>query len=281
MSAMHVDFAKCAMERAEQIDWAHRLFCSATDEDSFSSHHSFSSWSSSNLSEERGVLRPLLETEIHTLEQQCRCRSSDWSKLRLMLPEQHVGEDHSVHLQRLVTDTFFEGTCVLILSKTEKIESNKNQSTTSTWNKLPLGIHSCSVIFNCVVYLHSARVHRCTLMENTVVGADAVVTNCGSITCNNNSNELLISSSHQLLELTVGPESGGGRPMRLTPEATMLDVSRQLRSVTADPPTPPSKHWNRNLTIIGKNCIVRDTSTIDAVYLHPTASIVASSSVQD
>jgi len=319
MPELHADFSKCSAERTQQLKWAHQLFLRASasgaaiassDEKGTSlaglfgsTEHRAETTTYSTCSSST-ILRPLLDSEIRVLTQVCRCRSSDWSKLRLVLAgttndekQQHqMAKDQSKHLQRLVTDTCFEGTCVLILSADDdRKDMNEPQSSSSSssssadassWNHLPLGIHNCSVVANSIVHLSTARVHRCTLMENTVVGRNALVANCGSLTCRNDPNGPFVA-------VTVGPESAGGRPLRLAPEATMLDVSRQLqqqqqqRSDTAavaektardDPKN--KKHWRRNMNMIGAHCIVRETPTVDTVFLHATASIEAASSVQ-
>ena len=279
--ARHPDFTKCATERDRQLDWAHRLFAEGEE-----TLHSTTRTSAAPFECRRGgrrtsVLRPLLESEIAALEQSCRCRSSDWSKLRLLLvlvdDKNDELLDQSKQLRKLVTDTCFEGRCILILSSSENQETKKQQQESpSSSSRLPIGIHGCSVIANSILHLDTARVHRCTLVENAVIGEHAVVANCGSICC--------ATHPPQTFELTVGPESGGGRPLRLAPEATMVDVGRQLRGRAVDEDnsaaTARQQHWRRNWTFVGAHCVVQDTSTVDTVHLHAHATIQACSSVQ-
>jgi len=295
--ARHPDFAKCATERDQQLDWAHRLFAEGETAHSTATSSVVGAFFECRRGGRRtrtSVLRPLLESEIVALEQFCRCRSSDWSKLRLLLVlgddknyneknDDSITPDQSTQLRKLITDTCFEGTCILILSssenqKTKQQQQQESSSSSSSSSRLPIGIHGCSVIANCILHLDTARVHRCTLVENAVIGEHVVVANCGSLCCTHS------SQKQTLLELTVGPESGGGRPLRLAPEATMVDVGRQLRyrAVDEDTSATPArqKHWRRNWTFVGAHCVVQDTSTVDTVHLHAHATIQACSSVQ-
>lgn len=298
----HQDFMKCSMERIQQLDEAHRLFCTAEEIRHGASttrstcHNNAINYFYHN---NQGILRSLLESEITTLVQQCHCRSSDWSKICLLLifSTTEKKEKPSVRstirtatttttpmddrLQLLVSDCCFEGTCILIMQLTVNLCSSTTSSDTtvydiktnsSFWKDLPYGIHNCSSISNSILSIDTARVHRCTVIENTLIDECSELTNCGRIGCT----QQRLTSLH----ISVGPESGGERQLNLTPESTMPDIGHQLSTMSHQSDLRNTKQWRRNLTIIGRKCTIRDSSTIDTVYLHEAAIIQAVSLVQ-
>lgn len=272
------------------------------------------------------ILRPLSDTEISTLQSSvCRCRSTDWSLHRLLLPTtsttMNCARDQSLRLQKLVSNTCFEGTVVFFLlqhyfnntgtptnqrnggsSKTETNTANSS-STGNTFQQqlqlLPLGIHNCAVISNSIVHMDSARVHDCTSIAQAYISPHAIVSRCGCIcVTQQQSNHPCVwgkSNDNKHWEVRVGPESGGGRSVRLTPESTMKDVGRQLivgTNNTTEPTTTTTSDAQNSQRYAGKRnvvrfneigcfCVVRDTATIDTLYLHSHASIVGATRVQN
>ena len=169
------------------------------------------------------TLRRLFESEVRTLSTVCRCRSADWSKVRLVLPTEKQGADQSSVLLRQVSDTYLEGTVVLMDVGDHQQELNKVTS------RLPVGIHSNAVISSSMVFLN-ARVHRNTCVANSYIGSQAVVIHNGTISFDSD-------SSFETLSLTVGPESGGGRQLLVRPEERLPAVVDQMASCQ-----PAEKH---------------------------------------
>jgi carbonic anhydrase/acetyltransferase-like protein (isoleucine patch superfamily) len=292
---VHKDFSECAVERATKIEWSSRLFRlaqqSSVGRAAVSSAHAVF-----GMNEETPpcILRPLLQTEITALQTVCRCRSNDWSKLRLLLLLQHHNStadgavaEQSEQLKVLVSDTTFDGTVVLILAST----SNHHASPTKTGRKhendwvhpIPAGIHGCLLFANSMIHMDTARVHRCSVIEYTYVDAHATVLNCGRISSSNCccSSSTTITVEPLLfqpsLHIAVGPESGGGRHLQLTPESTMIQVGQQLLAQNTVPLAKKENHACFN--VIGSRSIVRDTATVDTVYLHPGSFVEAATVV--
>ena len=231
-------------------------------------------------------MRGLYESEIKTLLA-CRCRSQDWTKHRLVIPTEQHRLDLSSVLQRLVTDTALEDTVVLIWQGESSspppqqqqplnISSLKNglsEKKKPWWEKLPPGLHGNLMVSNTIVYLN-ARVHRNTCIENSFIAPEALILNCGSITCDNNFAELMNQHS-----ITVGAESGGGRTLTLSLESTMLDVTSQLTNKHRQDGVPDNSIFP-TMNVFDRHVIVRETPTIRSVYLHHHASIEGASEVE-
>jgi hypothetical protein len=111
-------------------------------------------------------------------------------------------------------------------------------------------------------------------MSKTFVGADTVVMNCGEILGPANDDEYYNCGK---LELAVGAESGGGRELVVTPEATMIDITRQLQEPLSSTPPPSSLKFN----VISRGSTIRNTDTIRNVYLYPSSSIEGACSVEN
>lgn len=261
---LHQDFSDNATLRANQMEWSSQLsqLAVSNESDTVATYGIAAPC----------TLRPLLLTEIMTLQTTCRCRSSDWSKLRLLF---HDGvQDQSERLEVLVSDSAFEGTVVLILIHTKPPQSLATEG--DDWVvTIPVGIHGCAVVANSMIHIDSARVHRCTVISDTYVDAYAVALNCGRICC----------SSSFLLEpftrITVGPESGGGRTLQLTPESTMIEVGQELLTSRTQAVVLAKKQHLSCFNMIGSHCIVRDTATLDTIYLHPGSCIESASLVRN
>lgn len=258
MHVLHKDFAACAAERAALLERSSRLFAVASA--------LFCASETANVA--AGVVRPLYATEIRLLQTICRCRSNDWSKIRLLLPQKNHDIDQSERLAHLVSDTAFHGVVVLVLLGS----APPPQAETEAWvDEISAGIHGCAVIANCMIHIDTARVHRCGVIAKTYIDAHSIVWNCGRVTCS--------GAVFQRLFAKVGPESGGGRLLQLLPEATMMDAGDQLRLPRAVP-TEQTTTTRASFNVIGSQCVVRDTPTLDTVFLHPGSLIEAASSVQ-
>lgn len=229
------------------------------------------------------VLRRLTSEEIDTLRRACRCQSKDWSKVHLLLPRQVQRLDQSEALETLVSDNRFDGTIILDMTDNlpygdddadaDDADAEARTQSTSEWYRLPPGIHSNLMVCDSIIKVKSCRVYRNALISNTHVGFNAVVIQCGRISTTSSE-----GIAYGRLSISVGAESGGGRKLELTSEHTMIDVCRQLRSSgpSALPSLPSS---TVPLNIIGEGCIVRDTPTIQNIFLHIHSSIEAATSV--
>jgi hypothetical protein len=191
--------------------------------------------------------------------------------VKLLASNEH--EDRSRLLVSLVSDTTFQGTVVLVLEREAEIAASPPATNAPLGNALPRGIHRCTVVADSIISIQTACIHDCTYISRCYIQPEAVLVKCGSITYNSK------SVDDYTLSFTVGPETGGGRTLTLPPEATMVDVGRQLVApAEAKPPSQVSEGDGFN--VIGRHAIIRDTPTVEAVYLHQGASIEAASSVK-
>lgn len=224
-------------------------------------------------------LRRLYPTEIETLQNHCACTCSDWSKTFLLLSTPGQATlDQSQNLRRLVTRNHFEGTVVLGVGGGDAPPPNKKNPLA----KLPIGIHNNALIGpNAIVSSQSWVTHN-TLVRDTLLFPGCVLAKCGSVTASKKDQWLHKDAQ---LELTVGAESGGGRDLLVQPEADMMDVCQQLTGRKTNQakklPAPSTKNEVvvPNVNVISPHCIVRDTPTLQGIYLEPNASIQAASSV--
>jgi Domain of unknown function (DUF4954) len=212
-------------------------------------------------------------------------------------------------LRRFVTHTTFAGRVVLMLEPhhlQDNINSNNsasastsdatttapgssNSSTTGCWtHALPRGIHHNGVICDSILSVNKSWIWHNTIISNAYIASKAVVLRCGVIrtTGTTSSSSSSNNSIHEEppLALTVGPESGGGRPLLLSAQATMIDVQEQLQfqhlqqqqSLDIDDANSSSIFdWN----VIGPNAVLRDTATVESVYMHPTSIIEGAATV--
>eukprot|EP00980_Cylindrotheca_fusiformis_P009723 scaffold2149_cov187-Cylindrotheca_fusiformis.AAC.1 len=218
---------------------------------------------------DRQVLRPLSVLEIDTLENACRCASLNWSLLRLLVNRNQQSRDFSSELRTLVSDTRFDGSVVFVLEDDgDVLRSVDNNST--IMSNLPPGIHSNLLVCDSVINIKSCRVYRNSFISKTYIGPHCTVVNCGLISTPN-------SCDYGKLTISVGPESGGGRNLSLTSEHTMIDVCRQLREgKTLNPVENPLA---LDMNVLSRCNILRDTPTLQNIYLHETATIEAASFV--
>lgn len=221
------------------------------------------------------ILRRLFSTEINTLKQNCRSQANDWSRIYLVLSADDSSSsttvnDQSTALERLISDTRFEGR--IILDMTSHEESASAVDTSSNYHRLPPGIHSNLLICDSIFHVESCRVYRNSFLSDTFVGRSAVLVQCGEVVVDNN------GGGYGRLSISVGPESGGMRNLQLGSEDTMIDVCRQLQEGPS--PLPALPNYQSNMNVIGEGCIVRDTPTLKNVFLHEKATIQSATEVR-
>jgi len=200
--------------------------------------------------------RPLLEGEIRVLSTTCRCRCTDWGKIRLVT--KHADRDHTGVLLKHCSDTALQGSVVLVW--TESVEDEVD----APHDALPRGVHSNAVISDCLVHL-SARVHRNACLTQSFVGPQAVVVHNGTVTCRKPLTALTIS---------VGPESGGGRELCVLPEDDLPSIVQQMTSCSTK---------ERSFDLCSHNVldgVIRDNTTIDSVYVPLGASLEGANRVE-
>jgi hypothetical protein len=214
------------------------------------------------------ALRRLVAPEIETLQVVCRCSCDDWSKIHLLLQSDRLRFDQSALLKVLISDNNFDGVVVLVLLDDNAQE--KGITNDSEWKKLKFGVHSNLLVADSILYPTSSRVYRNSLISRSNVGPHSVLINCGTLSTSSDK-----PFGH--MEVSVGAESGGGRNLMLTPELTMIDVCQQLQS--GAPLLSAEKSTALRLNILSPGTIVRDTPTIQNVYLAPNSTIQAATSV--
>lgn len=161
----------------------------------------------------RTCVRALTKKEVDVLCRVCSCRCDDWSKISVMFSTvgQHASSDLSQYLSVQISQCLFAGDVVIGLCL-------QHDSLAST-QKLPHGIHSNTLITNSIIEA-GARVYNNTSISNCFVGSSASILNCGSIDC--------IQSFSDAMKIDLGPESGGGRQINISPESTLIDISSSL-----------------------------------------------------
>jgi hypothetical protein len=224
------------------------------------------------------VLRKITNKEHETLENECRCHASDWSKMYLLVPRSSSNmDDFSADLKVLVSNTRFDGYLVLDFSSHNNHAGDQDEEESEWSQRLPPGIHSNLLVADSVFRVKTCRVYQNSLISKSYIGSHAVVMNCGQIT-GPASNGIICEE----LSITVGAESGGGRELLLTPEATMMQVTRQI--VMSAPPSGSKDCSSTSLiryTIILDRAMVRNTSMVHNVFLYPSSSIEAAASVKN
>lgn len=226
---------------------------------------------------ENRVIRPLFSSEIDTLSGSCHCSCHDWSQIRLLLPQEECEKDQSNRLQRFISrNTFSDVVVIGVATDTASVDTN---ITSDTCQKIPPGIYDNTLISNCIIEPH-ARVYQNTVLSNSYIGLAAVVLKCANVSCSSASNNVAPCGQ---INLTVGPESGGGRSLTVTAESTMIDVCRSLgmSSPSSQQLELPSNMPSSEMNVIGSFSIIRDTPTIENVYLDSYSTIVAASSVKN
>jgi len=216
------------------------------------------------------VIRPLLPPEVDTLKGPCHCTCPDWSKIRLLLSKEDSGKDQSSLLEQTISHNAFSDVIVIGLTG-ESVLSEEHAS--DACQKLTPGVHGNTLISNCIIEAH-ARVYHNALISDTYIGVGAVLFKCGTVSCTKN-------VTFGQISLSVGAESGGGRKVTVTAESTMIDVCRKLGMSAKD----TLQQWTSNMpcdvNIVGAYSIVRDTPTLENVYLTCHSTIAAACSVRN
>jgi carbonic anhydrase/acetyltransferase-like protein (isoleucine patch superfamily) len=198
-------------------------------------------------------------------------------KIWLILPANQCQLDHGQLLQQYVTRTKFAGTVILVLpaslwqSGHETRELNVTDAA-GAFGHLPRGLHDNGCVSNSIVHLE-AVVHRNVVLSDCVIQSNAVLVNNGCLGVGPGE-----PSVWDGLTLSVGPESGGGRPLHLGLECTMMDVAQQLRTKPAL--TTTQDHFPL-MNVFSHDCCVHDTPLLENVFLYPHAQIQGASRVQN
>lgn len=118
-----------------------------------------------------------------------------------------------------------------------------------------------------------AQVYNNTLISNCFVGSSASILNCGSIDCMQSGDTF-----SDVMEIALGPESGGGRQIRIHPESTLVDVCSSLSfSQIKKDILLPAVEIPYNI-ILGQ---VHHTSDSRNIYVSQNAAIKSCSSLRN
>lgn len=233
-------------------------------------------------------LRRLITNELDTLVgHKCQCSLADSAHIYLRVSADEKDKDWSHLLETHLSNTRFDG--IILLDVYTADDAVSSSSTSSDWQRLPAGIHSNLLIADSMFHLKSCRVYRNSLVSHTFVGSNSVLMNCGHVSAATMMDESPLSSMilHGRLDIVVGPESGGGRKLRLDIHSTMVEVGMQLRAASSedhlsapqDTKSPSSKIQPFN--ILQHDTVVRDTPTIQNVLLCSSASIIGACLVKN
>ncbi|GAX23354.1 hypothetical protein FisN_15Lh069 [Fistulifera solaris] len=251
----HPDFLQSGKERTTRIaacqEWLALARSSSTNQ---------------SVSEQQSM-RGLFPNEIDALQQQS-CSCEDWNHVRLVTSAATINESHAISLSHAIKETRFAATVILVLGDEE---DDSAEISTCILKKLPPGLHSNLLISNSIIDLR-AKVYRNTSICNTYIGPFATIINCGTIDWSSNDHL-------GLMTITVGAERGGGRPITVHPEVDMPDVVQQMKASALHTTTHPSGMIHMN--IVDKHALVRDTPTLQSIYLHPHASIQGATSISN
>lgn len=255
-------FVESAEHRRKEIERTTALFAAAIN---LPQHHHPTAVANGRL------LRSLLPAEVDTLKGSCHCTCQDWTKIRLLLSEEEQDKDQSSLLERTVSHNSFADVVVIGLAN-DSVASEEHIPTDVCYRLAP-GIHGNTMVSNCIIEYNS-RVYN-SIVTDTYVGVGAVLVKCGTVLCSKN-------VVYGQLDLTVGPESGGGRHLTVAVESTMIDVCRDLGMSNGSTQHQAclSSSTPCGINIIGSYSVVRDTPTLENVYLSSYSSITAASSVR-
>ena len=242
--------------------------------------------------------RPVSESEIITLRGpkcRCTCTDDDWSKIYIRMGESDTGNNDNMSslFDTHLSDNHFDGIVIFDLTTTSDGTAVSSTSTTTTasdnsWARLRPGVHSNSLIVDSIIHLNSCRVYRNSCVSQTFVGPKVILMNCGQVSTSGPDKNNEAGAFHGRIDISVGPESGGGRPLDLDINSTMIHVGEFLRfSETAKEIAKEhamashSQEKNNLFNILSSGVIVRDTPTIQDVFLKPSSSIVGACSVKN
>ena len=181
------------------------------------------------------ILRPVSMEEIDTLTCTCHCTSDHWEQILVMVVQPKQREPPFVNLDNLSEyliqqyyQCSFAGRVVLGVCTHQHLIDDEDA--------LPPGARFNTHIVNCILE-PNCRVYHNTILSNTFVASSASVIHCGSVRCIKDN---ITTPPLESLDITVGPETGGGRSVKVIPESTMIDVISSLQhSTTLNPWTLP------------------------------------------
>ena len=238
----------------------------------------------------KAILRTVSLQDIDLLESN-GCSSDDWSSVFFLY---EYGGDSSSSISAAsvgkairaqVKRSTFSGYVVLGLD----LRQTTTQERTSISNPRSLlkpGIHSNTMISNSVIE-PGAKVYNNAIISETFISSDATVLNCGSITYESSSK----GSFSDTMTIGVGPEAGGGRPVKVIPESTLVDVCSSLNMSASASASASSRSSNSIFAmpiectnVINSNIIcgnILHTNCAINVYLAQDSTIQSSSLVQN
>lgn len=218
----------------------------------------------------KATLCPLSEEEIAVLKH-CGCQCDDWSNVTLMFfgtSEDIDTMDKSsvkAKLKSQIRNCQFSGSVVLGVDEGSQISANQSTSVL-----LKPGIYSNTMISNTIIE-PGAKVYNNSIIANTFIGCGATIVNCGSITYG--------KEWKDSMTVNLGPESGGGRPVKVIPECTLVDVCSSL-SIGQNLDHAPKQDLSKiACTTLSSNIILGEilhTNCASNVYVSHEASIQSS-----
>jgi len=239
------------------------------------------------------VVRSLTQKEVKTLSQECECHCNDWSTIFLMYKDD-IGnirsrydhsQDLSVQLKDQVTRCSFDGHVVLGLSFEAQKQGVIEKVQSTVFDNIKPAIKNNTFIKDTII-APGARVYNNTMISNSYVGPNASMFDCGSIHFEHTSEKDLFNDD---MEIILGPESGGGRPVNVTPESTLVSICRDLGiSQSTVGNTDKSVPCNINFNIvlgellfthdakniyISQSAVVQSCNFISSSILLPQASV--------
>ena len=167
------------------------------------------------------TVRSLTIDEKEALSVACRCLADDWNKVFLMY--NGTNDNLSLQLKHQIKNCSFRGYVVLGVCTSSKDNDNaKENSTPPLIKALRPGIVNNTVIKDSII-LPGARVYNNTLIADSFIGDNSTVINNGSIHF-----KQTVSDFSDNLQISLGPESGGGRQVNVKPESTLVGVCSDL-----------------------------------------------------
>ena len=189
----------------------------------------------------------LFPAELETLPVCCHCKCQDWSKLHLILLMEECKNDQSTHLEQPVSHNIFADVVMIGLDPSTVVHLNK---VSNCWHKLSARIHGNALISNCIIEANT-RVYHNGLLSDTYIGISAIFMKCGHVSCSQ-------KSAYGQLNIMVGPETGVGLHLAVTPESTMIDVCSYLGVSEKWTLQKRNTGVSGNMNIIGASSIISD-----------------------
>ena len=251
-------FSQSLGERRENVSHVNSLFQAMMD---FSSTSNLTELPSSRTQKNLTFLRPLSSEDVDILESN-GCQCGKWSNVILMFFSERGTSLIDTNLVQAaiksqIKNCTFSGKVVLGVA----LSSNA----TDVVSALAPGIQFNTSISNSIIE-PGAKVYNNSIIANTFVGSSATILNCGHLTN---------TKFNHLLTIDLGPEAGGGRPVKVVPESTLVDVCSSL-SISRNPEDSPS--WDA--MEISSNIVLGEllhNSSVSNVYCSGDAKIQSSS----